>query len=350
MNRQDSRSKGSDAPPRRPIDARPPLHTARQLRKRRLFSFLFCVIIGWLLIVLNSLRSQQQFSVKVDRQEDLSLLPPTEPSSRNRIECVNCSKTDNLSNTSFNISAVARDGYVKDSEDVDEEDAEILKEKQGNRTEKPSAAICTIIRGENRYLEEWTLYHLALGFERIYIYDNSDTSSAERWLRKEQANNTIIQNGVHVHIFKSKNKRRQPKAFRDCTQRFGKNHTWVGYYDPDEFLVLKKHDHVVDLLTHHCGNGSLGINWVIFGTSNQTEYDDAPVTKRFQYHTGVDKHVKTIVKVSDYNGQRSAHWVNLEDPKQRRDTNGEWIKGPRYAGTSSICVRTRNRWLRLRSF
>ena len=88
------------------------------------------------------------------------------------------------------------------------------------------------------------------------------------------------------------------------------------------------------MLRNHCHNGSLGINWVIFGTSNKTVYEDEPVTKRFQHHTGVDGHVKTIVKVSDYRGQKSAHWVQLPDPEMRRDTNGQWIKGPRYAGTN----------------
>ncbi len=202
---------------------------------------------------------------------------------------------------------------------------------QGQRS-RATAAICSIIRDENPYLEEWTLYHLALGFERIYIYDNSDTLNALEWLKKKQVNNTIIQHGVHIHPFKRKDNKRQLKAFRNCIKIYGRNHEWIAFYDPDEFLVLKKHDHVVDMLMHHCRNGSLGINWLIFGTSNRTHYEGVPVTQRFQFHMGVDEHIKTIVKVSDYLGQKSAHWVQLSDPEMRRDTSGQSIKGSRLAG------------------
>lgn len=198
-----------------------------------------------------------------------------------------------------------------------------------------TAAICSIVKDENRYLEEWTSYHLALGFERIYLYDNSDTSNAVHWLREDQANNTVIQKGVFVHRYKSKDNKRQIKGFQNCVNTFGRNHTWIALFDPDEFLVLKRDNNVVDMLRQHCHNGSLGINWVIFGTSNKTVYEDEPVTKRFQYHMGVDGHVKTIVKVSDYMGQKSAHWVKLPNPQMRRDTSGQWIKGPRYAGVNN---------------
>lgn len=202
----------------------------------------------------------------------------------------------------------------------------------------PSAAICTIVRDENKYLEEWAMFHLALGFEKIYLYDNSDHGSAGTWLQNTVArtNNTILEQGVHVHPFPTKDNKRQLKAFRGCIEKFGIHHTWVALYDPDEFLVLKKHENIVDFLDQHCPNGSLGINWVIFGTSNETVYDPSiPVTKRFQLHTGVDGHVKTIVKVADYKGQKSAHWVQLADPKMRKDTNGNWIKGQRFAGVNN---------------
>lgn len=220
----------------------------------------------------------------------------------------------------------------KANDDVDEAFTWNLTEASApNHT---SAAICSIVRDENRYLEEWALYHLALGFEKIYLYDNSDHGSATTWLQM-QDQNSILQQGVHVHPFPTKDGKRQLKAFRDCIGRFGRFHTWMALYDPDEFLVLKQHATVVDMLSELCPNGSLGINWVIFGTHNVTTFVDGPVTQRFQYHTGVDAHVKTIVKVKDYQGQKSAHWVQLKDVQTRRDTHGNWIKGKRLAGVNN---------------
>jgi hypothetical protein len=193
-----------------------------------------------------------------------------------------------------------------------------------------SAAICSIVKDENKYLEEWLLYHLALGFERIYLYDNSDNASAKIWLRENHETNNF--QGVHVHDYPTFKKSRQIEAYKSCIETYGGNHTWVALFDPDEFLVLKTYDHVSDFLSHNCQNGSVSINWLIFGTGNNTRYVDAPVTQRFQYHSGVDHIVKTIVKVSDYVAQRSPHWVYLKNDSMRHDTHGAWIRGDRMAG------------------
>lgn len=33
-------------------------------------------------------------------------------------------------------------------------------------------AVCAIAKDENRYVLEWTAYHLALGFDHVFHYDN----------------------------------------------------------------------------------------------------------------------------------------------------------------------------------
>jgi len=167
--------------------------------------------------------------------------------------------------------------------------------------------------------------------------DNSDTNAAKRWY-DEHADNPIIQKGVHVRPYPSKHKKRQPRAFRTCMREFGRQHTWVAFYDTDEFLVLKKHDTVLDFLAHHCAKGSLGINWVIFGTSSQTHYVDSPVTQRFQYHIGTDPHIKSVVKVSDFKSLRSPHWMETKGNRTRRDTSGNWIQGLKIPGTGTMTI------------
>ena len=37
-----------------------------------------------------------------------------------------------------------------------------------------TTALCAIARHEEDYLAEWIDYHLALGFDHIFIYDNDD--------------------------------------------------------------------------------------------------------------------------------------------------------------------------------
>ena len=36
------------------------------------------------------------------------------------------------------------------------------------------SAVCAVARNENAYLLEWIDYHLNLGFDKIFLYDNND--------------------------------------------------------------------------------------------------------------------------------------------------------------------------------
>ena len=54
--------------------------------------------------------------------------------------------------------------------------------------------IVAIAKFEQDYIEEWVLYHLALGFERIYLYDNEDTPIYSKILKKY--GNKVF----HIHI------------------------------------------------------------------------------------------------------------------------------------------------------
>jgi len=218
-----------------------------------------------------------------------------------------------------------------------------------------TAVICAMARDEVKYLDEWVSYHLAIGFAQIVIWDNSDYGSAMQWWKNASATTRpeieIQKDRVTIVPFPNKNNHRQLKAYRRCVRSHVKrqNHTWVAFLDVDEYLVIKRkapHSSDFDLpnisefLAEYCPGGSLGINWLVFGTSNQTNYTPLPLTYRFQYHSGVDDHVKTIVKVSDLRAIDSVHWMKLHNDTMRRDTNGNWIPGAQQASTYQFCTRS----------
>ena len=52
---------------------------------------------------------------------------------------------------------------------------------------KPNAvkfAICAIVKNEGRYLEEWIDYHLGIGVQKFFIYDNESTDSTKDILQR----------------------------------------------------------------------------------------------------------------------------------------------------------------------
>ena len=155
--------------------------------------------------------------------------------------------------------------------------------------------LCAIAKNEHDYIEEWVKYHLALGVNHIFLYDNEDVSTLDTLpcLSPYRSQLTI----KHFPGFA-----KQFDAYNDCLSLpETRNYRWGGFIDIDEFVLLKKHANIVDFLTEHCPVGILSLNWVMFsGQANPTIDVDVndikiPVCKRFTMrNVKVDQHVKCL--------------------------------------------------------
>lgn len=205
------------------------------------------------------------------------------------------------------------------------------------------AAICTIQKNEDWYLQEWIDYHLALGFTDIYIYNHgqADITPTDHIhplpveISSEDENDVDLQKVIYntcLEVIK-KRKLREHGSY---------DTTWAAFFDIDEFLVLKRHETVQGFLTDHCPDnglsGSIGINWQWFGTANQTYYEDKPVTQRFLYRDyRPHKIIKSIIRVDEAYCMTNAHFPhflksiplqNMSQPPFSYDTSGGIIWGP----------------------
>jgi hypothetical protein len=139
----------------------------------------------------------------------------------------------------------------------------------------------------------------------------------------------------------------QLQAYFNCAKMSSlDNITWIFFTDIDEFLVLKKHKFVTDFLEQHCLEGSLSLNWRIFGTSGKKVYEPKPVLKRFQYRLEDDddanRFVKTFVRVKDMKLRRRffihPHYFILQRKKKQRDTNGVAFTGSIHIGPGDVAL------------
>eukprot|EP01084_Bolivina_argentea_P311301 538844_1 len=60
-----------------------------------------------------------------------------------------------------------------------------------------NATICTLVLREERFIDEWITYNLALGFDKIYIYDNSPEASLIQYFNNQ---NTTYYNHQKIEI------------------------------------------------------------------------------------------------------------------------------------------------------
>lgn len=48
-------------------------------------------------------------------------------------------------------------------------------------TTYPKTAILSLAKNENWYINDWVDYHVGLGFDRIFIYDNNDIENIGKY-------------------------------------------------------------------------------------------------------------------------------------------------------------------------
>jgi len=190
-------------------------------------------------------------------------------------------------------------------------------------------ALVAIAKNEDQYIQEWVLYYLGLGFEKIFVYMND-------W-NCEYSHPSLVKIPFNGPV-------RQKEAYNDWLQRYSASYDYAAFFDVDEFLVLKDTNDIDTFLYQYKDTiikknaAGLGINWYMFGDSNLSssfsEKDDLSVVDRFRYRqNSVNPHVKTILRC---NNRSILMGVHNPDNAHLIDENGTPFSGPfNYQGTNT---------------
>jgi hypothetical protein len=181
---------------------------------------------------------------------------------------------------------------------------------------------------EGRYLKDWIDWHLAIGFDHIFLYDACDDPETY--------------NAVMPYCWQKKltfipaiGKPIQWEAYAHCLNSLKNSAVqWAWIADIDEMLVLKKHSHVASFLSQFKAEniGSIVIPWSCYGASGQTEFKDIPVWKRFTErvdyegeHTH-DRHTKSFVRPRAVAGVGDPHVFPMVANMKRVDAKMNPVK------------------------
>jgi len=186
--------------------------------------------------------------------------------------------------------------------------------------------IVCIAKKEHDYIKEFVKYHLALGFTRIYLYDNEDEPTYENLLAEYNQYITFI------HLpFNNHHKAVQYVALDDFIKKYLSSNeiTHVAHIDIDEFIVLKKHKNICDFINEYIVDDchGIGMNWRFFGSSGKTEQSTDPITSRFTMcEKNGNQHIKTLFKKDNFLRFIECHSVTFSNGKTK-STNGVVING-----------------------
>lgn len=157
---------------------------------------------------------------------------------------------------------------------------------------KYRAGIVAIAKDENSYILEWLAYHLAIGFEHIWVYDNESATPLSRVVSRAAAR-------AHVTILRWPNAasgRTQIEAYNHFRRRFGRNVTWAAIIDLDEMICLKQDRTIQAFLNRFDDATGIALNWRFFGSSGHPTQAPGLMIERFRRAAPSEHEINAGVK------------------------------------------------------
>lgn len=157
--------------------------------------------------------------------------------------------------------------------------------------------IVAVFQNEGKILKEWLEYHILIGVEKFYLLNNSSNDNCLDILQSYISRGMVeLSHNPRIHKEASTQIVMQATFYRKIVRR--RTHKWLALIDIDEFIVLKKHNNLIELLLKYENYGGLSINWQMFGTSNVQRYKlcTEDLIKKAENNNPVNKHVKTIIQ------------------------------------------------------
>lgn len=187
-------------------------------------------------------------------------------------------------------------------------------------------AVCALFRNEAPYLDEWLRFHLHVGVEHFFLYDNNSddgpTPVLAPYLKADRVSLRAWPTPFHQGA--------QRKAYADCLAVARGRFRWVAFIDLDEFLFSPTGlalPQVLAGLEAHCG---VVVHWQCYGSAGQQQMHHAPVTERFTWraptHWVRNRKVKSIVDPERALEPISVHHFRYRNDQQAVDENGWTVR------------------------
>lgn len=187
---------------------------------------------------------------------------------------------------------------------------------------KYELSIAAITKDEDLYLKEWISYHLLVGVEHFYLYDNNDDDKTKKVLQ------SYIDEGI-VELIPWPNKWPEIKFFEGCQvyayqnalKKAKRKSKWLAFIDTDEFLVPKKRSTVTDVLNYsyfYKKYVCVYVNWRMFGTSHEFVDPGDPILPKLvqcsRTSNPMNKYGKTICRPEYVDTVLNVHFVETIYP------------------------------------
>ena len=175
---------------------------------------------------------------------------------------------------------------------------------------------------DEKYIKEWAIHHLLLGFDKIIIFDHKSIIPLSKVFHQFDKRISI------VNVSKMEN----PVKLRlmNMAIKIGRvmRATWILYLDADEFVVLNPRFIHIKAMMHKCwGIDSLAINWVCFGSNFlKKDPDEGTLLESYTKCSGkLEPLYKSIIRPFQAINATNPHFFNMRVQNRCIGTNGQRI-------------------------
>lgn len=156
-------------------------------------------------------------------------------------------------------------------------------------------SVAAIFKREEPYIGDWVKYHLGIGAEHIWLYDN-DSGDRSAEIAKDIGRDRVTIHPCPGHPV-------QHVAYARCLHDHRQESRWISFLDVDEYLVC--YPPLMEVLKSYEKHPAICPHWRLFGSNGRLKYSPEPVPERFtRSQQDVNQHVKSIV-----NPMRTNNWV-----------------------------------------
>ena len=172
-----------------------------------------------------------------------------------------------------------------------------------------TSCILTVIKNEHEYLDEWIKYHLDLGINHIFIFEDIDSDSHKEICDKY--GDKVSLNSIEIvldeidkkNVFNSKlNKKQNPQEiyFPNALKWIQNNYDydWCFVIDNDEFITLQNNT-LEEILALYKEYDAFVLQWKIYGSNGH-------ISKPDYNNKGL---IGTYTKESEYPGHSILEWT-----------------------------------------
>ena len=129
-----------------------------------------------------------------------------------------------------------------------------------------NVSICSVIKDEQDYIDEWINYNFSIGFNDIYLFEDYGSKPHDEICDKYDGVHLMKVAGIKPSV---PLKRRQTYLLNYFIKNYNKKTDWVGFIDVDEFIILDECNDIHDLLDEFKDEYGLYLYWLVFNANGR---------------------------------------------------------------------------------